>query len=401
MKKISVLVFLLLLYTMSIVKAEDIEIFIDGSQVESDVAPYIERGRTMVPLRVIMELFGMEVLWDGDKREVICTTEGFKIALIIDEMVCHVNDKTVLIDVAPCIQGGRTMVPLRFIAETLGAQVSWDSLNRRVDIRVEESNSLDDINEERLVARYNGVNLKSEYVTVLMYHHILPKEDMKGPWLNNNAVLSLEDFVTQMEYLKVNGYTVLTLEEFQGYLNKEYDVPDKSILITFDDGYKSDIEYAYPVLKEYNYTANLFMITAKIAEITEDIFEPERLQFASYSEMETCSDVFNYGNHSHELHYKDANGKAIVKSVSATFLSEDLKKSDICLYKNETDSMKIYSYPYGVYTEKLLALLKENEYTIGFTTISKQVRSYNNRLKIPRFGIGSMEEFIQLFVEDN
>ena len=66
--------------------------------------------------------------------------------------------------------------------------------------------------------------------------------------------MTKEQFTKQMEYLHEEGYTTLTLPEFQAYMEEEIDVPKKSVLITFDDGFKDNYINAYPILKKYDLT---------------------------------------------------------------------------------------------------------------------------------------------------
>ena len=117
--------------------------FINGKQVYLDAPPFIVKnaGRTLVPVRFITEAFGAEVEWNGQERKVTIKkspTENHPPLLIemwIGKKVVYVNLKKQTIDVAPLIiQPGRTMVPLRFIAETLGSSVSWDGVKKEISI---------------------------------------------------------------------------------------------------------------------------------------------------------------------------------------------------------------------------------------------------------------------------
>jgi len=90
-------------------------------------------------------------------------------------------------------------------------------------------------------------------VPILMYHSI---DYDKG-----NHFVSPENFAKQMEYIKKNGYAVITLDELaRGIKNKERFKRNK-VVITFDDGYKNNFKYAYPVLKKFGFPATIFIIT--------------------------------------------------------------------------------------------------------------------------------------------
>jgi hypothetical protein len=86
----------------------------------AEAAPFIENGRTMVPVRLLAEALGAEVGWNPDTRTVYITQNNTTIALPIDAQLPD-NMGT------PSIQNGRTFVPIRYIAETLGAEVRWNA----------------------------------------------------------------------------------------------------------------------------------------------------------------------------------------------------------------------------------------------------------------------------------
>jgi outer membrane protein assembly factor BamB len=110
---------------------------VNAKTVNLDVAPFIHKktGRTMVPLRFIGEALGAKVDWDNAERKVTYTLYGRKIELWIDKATALVNGNPVVVDPPPYIVSGRTVVPLRFVSENLGASVEWDSKSQRITIR--------------------------------------------------------------------------------------------------------------------------------------------------------------------------------------------------------------------------------------------------------------------------
>ncbi|MEW5942650.1 MAG: polysaccharide deacetylase family protein [Pseudomonadota bacterium] len=95
-------------------------------------------------------------------------------------------------------------------------------------------------------------------VPVLMYHHVSPRPGL--------VTVSPETFAAQMEYLAAAGYTALTADDFLGFLLGQRQVPEKSVLITFDDGYLDNYVHAYPVLKRLGLHAVIFVVTGWIGE---------------------------------------------------------------------------------------------------------------------------------------
>ncbi|MDD4614813.1 MAG: stalk domain-containing protein, partial [Caldisericia bacterium] len=101
-----------------------------------DAPAQIMSGRTMVPLRAIAEAFGAEVGYDPVSKGITITLgDSLSIAMTVGEIVANVNGEEVILDVAPVIvDGGRTLVPIRFIGEAFGAEVLWDAATRTVTI---------------------------------------------------------------------------------------------------------------------------------------------------------------------------------------------------------------------------------------------------------------------------
>ena len=110
------------------------EALVFGEIKENDVAPLIINGRTMLPARFVTEALGGSVSWDGEKREVIIEKEGLKLILTIDKDTAILNGEEVKLDAPAFIENGRTYTPVRFIAEALGASVSWNTETREVTI---------------------------------------------------------------------------------------------------------------------------------------------------------------------------------------------------------------------------------------------------------------------------
>jgi photosystem II stability/assembly factor-like uncharacterized protein len=111
----------------------------DGKVIALDSPPVIVEGRTLVPIRPIVEKLGGSVAWDNVERKVTITLGDKTLELWIGKNTAKVNGTTVPIDssntkVVPQIISGRTMLPVRFVAETLGARVDWDGTLKKITI---------------------------------------------------------------------------------------------------------------------------------------------------------------------------------------------------------------------------------------------------------------------------
>ena len=87
---------------------------------------------TLVGFRAILESLGAEVSWDESTKTVTASKDGTTIKLVIGETTAYVNGETYELATAPEISGGSTMIPLRFISEKLGMNVTWDENTRLI-----------------------------------------------------------------------------------------------------------------------------------------------------------------------------------------------------------------------------------------------------------------------------
>lgn len=99
----------------------------DKKLVSTEVQPRIVAGNTIVPVRIIVEEIGARVTWDEKARKVTIVKDDTNIQLVIDSKTALIKGKKVTLEVAPLIDNGNTMLPLRFIGEQLGIEFTWDA----------------------------------------------------------------------------------------------------------------------------------------------------------------------------------------------------------------------------------------------------------------------------------
>lgn len=183
-------------------------------------------------------------------------------------------------------------------------------------------------------------------VPVLMYHSI---DYEKG----NELRVPKEKFKEQMKYLKDNGYTTLTFDELYSFLVNNKPIPEKSVVITFDDGYEDNYSNAYPILKEFGFNATIFIITNAIDN------EKAFLTSAQLKEMEQNGiDI-----ESHTLAHDELNKLPYDKQV------ETLKGAREFIEKKLDKKVKYIAYPFGKWNNDTIKALKETGYTMAFTTV--------------------------------
>ncbi|SNX54330.1 polysaccharide deacetylase family protein [Thermoanaerobacterium sp. RBIITD] len=237
-----------------------------------------------------------------------------------------------------------------------------------------------------------------EYATeipVLMYHHILKKSENK--FNDNEAIINAEDFEEEMKVLHDNNYKTATLKELEQFVKCNLKLPKKTVVITFDDGYLSNYIYTYPILKKYGFKASIFVITGNLKN-ESSLFDPSGIQYLSYKEMLLSSDVFSFESHTRNLHDLVAPGKTRLLASS-----DDIVINDLTYSRNLLNS-SYFAYPYGLYTNHLIDILKNIGYTMAFTMEKGYVKPNDNPFTLKRQFIGpktTLDQFKKIIQLNN
>lgn len=109
-------------------------LWVNGESSQMDVAPHIIQGRTMVPLRFVTQALGGDITWHPETRRITLMKDQTVIEMGIDETIARVNGTEVMLDSPAIIVADRTFVPIRFVSEALGMQVDYDDTAQRVRI---------------------------------------------------------------------------------------------------------------------------------------------------------------------------------------------------------------------------------------------------------------------------
>lgn len=145
-------------FTMGVSTAEseavdpEIKVLLDGSYLKMDVAPQMIDNRTFVPLRAIFEGLGATVVYDAKTKGITATKADTKIQLTVNSNQAYVNGKSVILDVPAKEIGGRTLVPVRFVSESLHCGVDWQKATKTVNISSNGAGSVKPVVPEKPVA---------------------------------------------------------------------------------------------------------------------------------------------------------------------------------------------------------------------------------------------------------
>lgn len=228
---------------------------------------------------------------------------------------------------------------------------------------------------------------------VLMYHEIIKKEhfDLKNAShirvnqdyddiLPNVLFAYLEEFELQMKYLYDNGYKTLKLDEVFDYYYSNAAIPEKSVLLTFDDMYKSIYQYAYPILKKYNFSAVGFVVLDWLFETSQE-YSTTSSVCMSKEELQEISDVFEFANHTKSLHTRKGQ-QTTVETIDKQSFVEDIRQCE-----NFVTTKGVFAYPFGGYNEEVINRLKEMDFKLGFTSKPGKNYSSTNPFELLRNGI--------------
>lgn len=120
--------------TVNVAVEDKITILYNGSELSGDVPPCISDGRTLVPLRLIFQAMGADVEWDDSTKTITSTLGEKSVVMQVGNPVMVKSGTESALDVPPVIVDGRTLVPVRAVAEAYGAYVNWDAASRTVVI---------------------------------------------------------------------------------------------------------------------------------------------------------------------------------------------------------------------------------------------------------------------------
>lgn len=119
-------------FSQGVFANSSINVLLADRNLSVDQPPVIENGRVLVPMRVIFEELGATVQWNSTTKTVTATKENIAVRLTINNPNASINGKINRLDVPATIKNGRTLVPLRFVSEALGATVQWNNQTKTV-----------------------------------------------------------------------------------------------------------------------------------------------------------------------------------------------------------------------------------------------------------------------------
>lgn len=204
----------------------------------------------------------------------------------------------------------------------------------------------DNIKNNNNKNRFENVSLTSDNIGIpVLYYHSVDENAA------NEVTITPEKLKEQLDYINDNNYVTITMTELYDHIENNKPIPEKSILITFDDGYMNNYTEAFPMLKELNMTATIFCVG-------------NSLDGSYYLSEEAIKEMSDYGIdiESHTVNHVHLDTMSYDEQLL------ELKNSKNILEKITGKEVLSLAYPFGDYNDNTIKAAKDAGYKMGFTT---------------------------------
>ncbi|MBD2871614.1 polysaccharide deacetylase family protein [Paenibacillus arenilitoris] len=234
----------------------------------------------------------------------------------------------------------------------------------------------------------------SPKIAALMYHHFSEKEEQ------SSVTVHPERLRSQLRALKAEGYVPIRQQDLLAFLQGDQQVklPEKSVILTIDDGYESNYELAYPILAEEGFYATIFVISS---------FRGRTPGVIPHFSWEKALEMYRSGfidihNHTFDAHFygRTAGGKGPAltsrlyvndrletKAEYEKRIFEDLRQSRSMIEKNVGNRVFALSYPYGSYNRSVIAAAVSTGHSLMYTTREGLIRKGTDPYALPRINV--------------
>lgn len=232
--------------------------------------------------------------------------------------------------------------------------------------------------------------LYADQVAVLMYHHVHDED-------TSSSTISPRLFENQLLYLREQGFSFLSLEQFERFMQGA-DVPDNAVFVTFDDGYESFYTHAYPILARHGIPATNFIITDKLAD--PQAYAPPFLSAGQIRAMTSAHPgMISAQCHTNGMHNDPETpymtNRLVIDGVRETeelYRSRIIADTEACIQGMTPlgpEKINAMAYPYGVFDKVSSRLVQTAGIEYAFTIVPEMATRSVNPLSIPRINAGN------------
>lgn len=197
-------------------------------------------------------------------------------------------------------------------------------------------------------------------VPIIMYHSILKSKS--GDYIVHPSTLE-----NDLKFIKENGYNTITMTDLINYVYFDSELPEKPIIITFDDGHYNNLTYALPLLEKYDMVAVISIVGKYTEKYTKSDEVNPNYSYLRWSDINDLikSGRFEFQNHTYDLHNITKNRKGCMKMKGEGLesykkvLSEDLSKLQKEFNENTNYIPNTFTYPFGAISNDSIDIIKE------------------------------------------
>jgi peptidoglycan/xylan/chitin deacetylase (PgdA/CDA1 family) len=224
-------------------------------------------------------------------------------------------------------------------------------------------------------------------VPILMYHYISePPAD--ADVYRRDLSVTPENFEAQLAWLRSQGYQTIKLSDLVYHMTLGWPLPDKPVILTFDDGYRDNYTQALPLLRKYGYVGTFFLVTKPI-----DDGDPAYLTWDMVKEMHRAGmDIEPHGYRHYDLRDKDID-----------FLVYEIVGAKEAIEARTGETARFFSYPSGSYDDQTVAVLKSAYFWAAVTTAQGATHTSDSLFELTRIrmrGRHDLEDFVALMALD-
>lgn len=200
---------------------------------------------------------------------------------------------------------------------------------------------------------------------IVMYHGVTPDKSVQNKYMIDPAI-----FEEDLKYLTDNGYHTVFLSELIGHLENGSPLPDKPVILTFDDGYYNNYVYAFPLLKKYSCKAVISPIASEAYKAKDEKYRSPSYSQCNWDELREMADsgLVELQNHTYDLHRITDERRGADKKQGESdgeyeaFLKADISKAGEAICKETGKAPEVMVFPFGAFCDKSLETVKKTGY---------------------------------------
>lgn len=208
---------------------------------------------------------------------------------------------------------------------------------------------------------------------ILMYHHMLKDQERLGKY-----VISPEELEQDLRTLQQRGYTTISPEELAAWCRGQGELPEKPVMLTFDDGYLTTFTYALPILEQYQAKAVVSCVGSYTDRFTDTPDPNLNYGHMTWDDVSTmaASPLISIGNHSYDMHHTEGR-KGIAMTMGESIehyraaLYDDIYYMQGLFQEHLGEMPMTFTYPFGAMSDESQPIIQEMGFTVGLTCIEQ------------------------------